>query len=359
MTERFVHVQGASRVVFGVGALERAGDEVARLGAGRVLLISDRHSAAFADTVAGRLGGRVRGRIVETATHVPGEVADAAAREAAAQRADLLVCVGGGSATGLAKAVALRTGLRIVAAPTTYAGSEMTPIWGLTRDGRKETGRDPAVQPVTVIYDPALTTRLPVKLSAASGMNALAHLVEAAYTPGLSPLTAAVADQGVRLLGDALPRVVADPEEMTARSDALQGAWLAGWVLGATPMGLHHKLCHVLGGSYGLPHAATHSALLPYVAAFNRRAPGLGRVAEALGAADAATGLWDLRTSIGGPASLAELGFGGTEIDRVTELVAAAPPAGPRPVEPAGVRAILRAALDGARPATARDEDTP
>ncbi|GGT83663.1 maleylacetate reductase [Actinomadura citrea] len=359
MTDRFVHEQGASRVVFGVGALDGAGDEVARLGARRVLLISDRHSAAHAEAVAGRLGGRVRGRITRTATHVPGESADAASREAAAHGADLLLCVGGGSATGLAKAVALRTGLRIVAVPTTYAGSEMTPIWGLTRDGRKETGRDPAVRPVTVIYDPALTTRLPGRLSAASGMNALAHLVEAAYAPRLSPLTAAVADQGIRVLAKALPRVVTDPEDMAARSDALQGAWLAGWVLGTTAMGLHHKLCHVLGGSYGLPHAATHSALLPYVTAFNRRAPRLGRVAEALGAADAATGLWELRTSIGAPASLAQPGFGTADIDRVAGLVAAEPPAGPRPVEPAGVRAILRAALDGARPVTTGDGDAP
>ncbi|GLZ09205.1 maleylacetate reductase [Actinomadura sp. NBRC 104412] len=357
MTDRFVHEHGASRVVFGVGALDRAGDEVARLGARRVLLIADRHSAAYADTLAGLLGDRVRGRIRETATHVPGALADAAAEKAAAHDADLLLCVGGGSATGLAKAVALRTRLPIVAVPTTYAGSEMTPIWGSTRDGRKETGRDPAVRPVTVIYDPALTTALPATLSAASGMNALAHLVEAAYAPRLSPLTAAVADQGIRILAEALPRVVTDPEDMAARSGALQGAWLAGWVLGTTTMGLHHKLCHVLGGFFGLPHAATHSALLPYVTAFNRGAPRLGRVARALGATDAATGLWDLRATIGAPAGLAELGFGAAEIDKVAGLVAAEPPAGPRPVEPAGVRAILRAALDGARPATA--EDTP
>ncbi|OPG07549.1 maleylacetate reductase [Microbispora sp. GKU 823] len=356
----FVHEQAASRVVFGTGALESVAGEVERLGSARVLLICDRHSRPYGDAVAAALGGRLAGRIGETATHVPAPLARAAAERAAECDADLLVSVGGGSATGLAKAVALHRRperrLRILAVPTTYAGSEMTPVWGVTEDGRKRTGRDPAAQPVTVVYDPALTVALPPGLSAASGMNALAHLIEAGYAPGVSPLVAAASAEGAGLLARALPEVAADPTGLAAREDALRGAWLAGWALGVAPMGLHHEICHVLGGAYGLPHAATHSAVLPYVAAYNRRAaPGpLGRIAAALGADDAAAGLWDLRTTVGAPADLAGLGLPESAIDRVAALVVAAAPRNPRPAGLDAVRGILRAAYDG-RPVPAPD----
>jgi maleylacetate reductase len=340
MSETFVHEQGASRVVFGAGSLARAAEEVERLGAERVLLICDRHSAPYADTVAERLGGRVAGRVRETATHVPLALAEAAT--AAAHDADLLLSIGGGSVTGLAKAVALRTRLRIVAVPTTYAGSEMTPIWGVTRDGRKETGRDRGVQPVTVIYDPELTAGLPAGLAAASGMNALAHLVAGVIAPLGSPLTAAVALDGIEILAGALPRVVIGPADPAAREDTLRGAWLAGWVLGTTRTGLHHTICHVLGGAYGLPHAATHSAVLPYAAGRD------AEVARVLGATDAASGLWELRDVLGAPAALSELGFGASDADRAAALVAAARPG----ATVDAVRRVLLAALDGERPST-------
>ncbi|MEV8631992.1 maleylacetate reductase [Streptosporangium sp. NPDC051023] len=346
MAEPFVHEQGASRVVFGTGRLASAAAEVERLGGLRVMLIADRHSARHAETVALALGDRLCGRIEETATHVPAALADAATEQAIQIRADLLVCVGGGSATGLAKIVALRTGLRILAVPTTYAGSEMTPIWGVTGDGRKRTGRDPVVQPVTVVYDPALTLDLPARLSAQSGMNALAHLVEALYAPQVSPLVATAAVEGVTVLADALPKVVADPLDLAARESALRGAWLAGWVLGLAPMGLHHKICHILGGAHGLPHAATHAAVLPYVAAYNgaylHRLDGVLR--------EAATGLWDLRESIGASGGLADLGLDGNALGEVAELVTAERPANPRAVDADGVRRILLAAFEGARP---------
>ncbi len=345
MSESFVHEQGASRVVFGAGSLARAGEEAERLGAERVLLICDRHSAPYADAVAERLGGRVAARVSETAAHVPLALAEAATARATGRGADLLLSIGGGSATGLAKVVALRTRLRIVAVPTTYAGSEMTPIWGVTRDGRKETGRDRAVQPVTVIYDPELTAGLPAGLAAASGMNALAHLIAGVTAPLGSPLTAAVALDGIEILADALPRVVIGPADAAAHEDALRGAWLAGWVLGTTRTGPHHTICHVLGGAYDLPHAATHSAVLPY--AVGRDAASLTEVARVLGAADAASGLWELRNALGAPAALSELGFGASDADHAAALVSARTDGTP-PVD--AVRRILLAALDGERP---------
>src|SRR6185369_5308698 len=170
-------------------------------------------------------------------------------------------------ATGLAKAIALRTGLPQVIVPTTYAGSELTSVLGETAGGRKTTQRTPAVRPETVLYDVSLTLSLPVPVSAASGLNALAHAVEARYAPDANPMTDLLAAEATRLLTSALPRIAADPSDVDARTDALRGAWLAGTCLDAVQMGLHHRLCHHLGGKFGLPHAETHAVLLPYVMA--------------------------------------------------------------------------------------------
>lgn len=357
----FVLDQPGGRVVFGAGSLDAVPGEVRALGAERVMLVGDRHSRTIADTIAARLPGQVVARIGHTATHVPEDLAADAVRLARESGADLLVCVGGGSATGLAKAVALSTRLRILAVPTTYAGSEMTPIWGLTGDGRKRTGRDPAVRPVCVVYDPVLTLGLPPALSAASGMNAMAHLVEAVYAPKVSPLTVTAAVEGAGALARALPGVVRDPADLAARDEALYGAWLAGWVLGTTTTGIHHKVCHVLGGRYGLPHAATHSAVLPYATAHNREAagPSLAPLARALGAEDAAAGLWDLAVSVGAPTSLAAVGMKERDLDEAAALVVAERPVNPRAVDVAGVLDLLRAAYAGARPSQESNEVTP
>jgi maleylacetate reductase len=347
----FVHDSPAARVLFGPGALARVPAEVDRLAGRRVLLIADAQAKRYADELAERLGGRMAGRTDEVVVHVPAEVAAAAVALAREVAADLVVSLGGGSATGLAKAVALATSLPVLAVPTTYAGSEMTPIWGLTEGGRKTTGRDRRVLPRVVVYDPALTVGLPASVSAASGMNALAHCVEGLYAPAASPVTAVLAEEGVRALAGALPRVVADPSDLDARGDALYGAWLAGWVLGVAGMGIHHKVCHVLGGSYDLPHADTHSAVLPYATAFN--APytpdAIARAGRALGG-DPAAALWDLAAAVGAPTSLAAVGFRPEQIDEAAGLVAAAPPDNPRPVDREGVRGLLLAAYGGRRP---------
>jgi maleylacetate reductase len=348
----FVHDLPASRVVFGVGAVGRVPDEVRRLGCSRVLLVAGGHAPDAAGGLACSLGRLLAGRAGEVAQHVPAGHARRAVELASACRADLLVAFGGGSAVGLAKVVALETRLPILAVPTTYAGSELTPLWGRTEAGRKTTGRDLVVLARAVVYDPVLTVSLPPAASAASGMNALAHLVEGCYAADASPVVALLAEEGVRVLADALPRVVAAPSDLAARGDALHGAWLGGWVLGAATMGLHHKLCHVLGGAYDLPHAGTHAALLPYVTAFNTpaAADAVSRVARALGASDAATGLQQLASRIGAPTSLAAVGFDASRIPEAAGLVLAAPPANPRPVDEPALRALLHAAHAGTPP---------
>jgi maleylacetate reductase len=314
-----------------------------------------------ADEVAERLGRRHAATCGEVVQHVPVEVAGRARQLARDAGADSLVAVGGGSAVGLAKAVALELDLPIVAAPTTYAGSELTTIYGLTEAGRKRTGRDPRVRPRVVLYDPALTLSLPAPVTAASGMNALAHAVEALYGPGASPVADALAGDGIRALAAGLPVAVERPGDLAGRTRALRGAWLAGAALAAAGAGIHHQLCHVLGGAFGLDHGGVHAVLLPYSAGFVTPAVprAMARVAGALGVADAATGLWDLGRRLGAPASLAELGLPAADLDRAAELAAAQVDGRPRPVTASELRDLLAAAHAGRPPALATTTSAP
>ncbi|MFJ5214670.1 maleylacetate reductase [Streptomyces sp. NPDC088354] len=349
----FVHESLPMRVVFRAGSAGTAvAGEADRLGLGRVLVVSGRHGLDTARAVADSLGAACAGVHPGAVMHVPVEVADEAVEVALGVDADGLVAVGGGSAVGLGKAVALRTGLPLIAVPTTYSGSEMTPVWGLTEDGVKRTGRDPRVLPRSVVYDPELTVSMPPALSATSGVNAMAHAVEALYAPDATPIVSLMAEEGVRALAGALPRVVEDPAAPGARADALYGAWLCGACLGATTMGLHHKLAHVLGGSFGLPHSETHTVLLPYVLAFNAPATPATSAAlrRALATDDPAAALHDLGGRLGAPRSLADLGLTRADLNRAAEIATAAPYANPRPALADDVRAILTAAYEGDPP---------
>jgi maleylacetate reductase len=336
------------RVLFGPGSLATVPEESDRLGCGAVLLIAGTSAKPYADELAAALGPRLAGRIDGVVPHVPEQVAAEALRLATEAGADGLVCIGGGSATGLAKAVARSTRVPILAVPTTYAGSEMTAVWGITADGRKTTGSDPAVRPRTVVYDPRLTVSMPPGVTAASGMNAAAHCV-AALTAGGSggPLTTLFAEQGLGALASALPGCVDRPADLDARGEALRGAWLAGLALAGAGTGPHHRICHVLGGSFGLPHADVHAAVLPHAAALGPDRRGLARVAGALGADDAPGGLWDLARRTGASHSLRELGLHEEDIEGAAEQVAAADR---RLAQPA-VAALLRLAYEGRRPA--------
>jgi maleylacetate reductase len=344
---RFVVAPLPTRVVFGAGTLGTVRDEVTLAGLSRVLVLSTPGHAAMAEDIAARLGDLAAGTHPHAAMHVPAHVADAAARAAREAGADGCVAIGGGSAIGLAKAVALASDLPYVAVPTTYAGSEMTPIWGLTSGGEKRTGRDERVRPRTVLYDPDLTRTLPVAVSVTSAMNAVAHAVEALYAPDRSPLVSMLAAEGVRALTEALPAITEERER------ALYGAWLCGTCLGATTMSLHHKLCHTLGGTFDLPHAETHTVVLPHALAYNAAAApeALDTLRDVLGTDDPARHLWELAGSLGAPRSLRELGLTDADVERAADLATRSPYANPAPVTPERVRALLRAALDGEPPA--------
>jgi maleylacetate reductase len=357
VTREFAYTSLPMRVVFGPGVVRRLPDEVAGLGLGRVLVLCSPEQEATGKLVADALGDRCAGVLPEARMHVPVEVAHRARDVAADLGADGCVAVGGGSAIGLGKAVALEHGLPVVAVPTTYAGSEMTPIWGLTEGGAKRTGRDPRVLPVSVLYDPELTLTLPAGLSATSGMNAVAHAVEGLYAPDASPVVSLMAEEGARALAAALPAVVADGADLEARSEAQYGAWLCGAVLGATTMSLHHKLCHALGGTLDLPHAPTHTVVLPHALAYNQ--PAAPRAVAALsralgGAADPARELWELAGRLGAPRSLRELGMAEADVARIAGEAVATPYANPRPVTTEAVTALLHAAWAGDPPAAGR-----
>jgi len=393
------------RVLFGPGSLARVPDESRRLGCAAVLLIAATSAKPHADELAAALGARLAARIDGVVPHVPEQVAAEALRLATEVGADGLVSVGGGSATGLAKAVARTTRAPILAVPTTYAGSEMTPVWGITAGGRKTTGSDPAVRPRTVVYDPRLTVSMPPGVTASSGMNAAAHCVTA-LTVGsgglkseagtqetggpakpsgsppvnrgsgglkseartqetggpakpsgsppvnqgsVGPLTALFAEQGLRALAAALPGCVDRPGDLTARGEALWGAWLAGLALMGAGTGLHHKICHVLGGSFGLPHADVHAAVLPHASAHLHDQAGLARVAGALGGDDAPGAIWDLARRTGAAQSLRQLGMHAEDVDAAAEQVVASDPGA---VALPAVAELLRMAYEGRRPAS-------
>jgi alcohol dehydrogenase class IV len=340
------------RVVFGIGSLSGLPDEVDRLGATRVLVFADPTTKEIADEAAESLGARFAGIFTDIELHVPVEAVADARRAAEAAGADCLVTIGGGTTTGFGKAVALDGGIPLIAVPTTYAGSEMTPIYGITSNGMKRTARDLRVLPKAVLYDPALTTSIPPEVTGPSGMNALAHCVEALYAKEANPITSLMAEESIRALVRGIPGSVRDPEDIDARSDALYGAYLAGAALAVVGMALHHRICHVLGGTYGLAHGEVNAVILPHAARFNQSAApeALDRVARAIGVENAAEGLFDLAVSIGAPTSLAALGMRRSDLKEAARLVADPPPWNPRPVSPNDVFRLLEDAFAGRRP---------
>jgi maleylacetate reductase len=347
----FTYVSQPSRVVFGAGSVARLAQEVAKLGAKRALVLSTPGRSADVKRIAATLGERFAGLFDQAVRHVPVEVAEDARRAAQDANADCCVVVGGGSTIGLGKAIALTTGMPVLAVPTTYSGSEMTWVQGFTEGGRKRTQADPKMLPKTVIYDPELTLGLPPETSAASGMNAIAHCVEALYAKEANPVVSLMAEEGIRALAAALPLIVKNPGDREARGEALYGAWLSGMSLNAG-IALHHKLCHTLGGTWNLPHAETHSIILPHAVRYNSGAApeAMARIARAIGAADAAGGLYDLEVRLGLPMKLADLGVPESDLGRAAKIAMEAPYPNPAPVTYEGVLALLRNAHAGLRP---------
>jgi len=349
----FQYVSHANRVIFGQGKMKQTKEELAKLGKKAIVLATPEQSE-LANEVAEiieELCGFVYTKAVQ---HVPVETVIDAQAIVEKEKIDVLLAVGGGSSIGLAKALALNTSLPILAIPTTYAGSEMTPVWGLTENNRKKTGTNIIVKPKTVIYDSNLTLTLPKWLTVTSGMNAIAHCAEGLYAENANPIVSLFAEDGVRALASSLPRILEKPEDMEARGEAQYGTMLGGMVLGSVGMALHHKLCHTLGGTFNLPHAETHTVILPYAIQYN--ASHIPKAMDALARAlnttqdDVPGALYDLSSSLGSHTSLEALGLKVSDLDKVAEIATKNPYYNPRPVNKEGIRELLQYAFEGKRP---------
>lgn len=343
----FEHNRLPVRVSFGAGIRHNLARELTALGLRRGLVLTTPEQAAAGTQLVTALGSQAVGLFTGAVMHTPHDVTQTAL--SALEDADCLIAIGGGSTIGLGKAIALRTGLPQVVLPTTYAGSEATPVLGQTRNGIKETLRDPKLQPLAVIYDPELVTSLPIALSVTSGLNAMAHAVEALYARDATPLSSQLAMAGLTAFCEGLPQVVSAPDNIAAREKTQFGAWACGTVLAQVGMALHHKLCHTLGGLLNLPHAQTHAILLPHTAAYND-GPALAPLAKLLDAPSAGQGLYAMAQRLGAPLRLADLGVTAADLERATALAVQNPYWNPRDITAEGIRALLDRALLGQEP---------
>ncbi len=346
--------QPAARVRLAQGARREVRGELGRLGVKRALVLSTPGQSALALEIAAGLGDAAAGVFTRAQMHTPVAATSEAMATVNVARADCLVSVGGGSAIGLTKALALRTGMDQIVVPTTYSGSEMTTLLGQTEDGVKTTTDSPEFLPETVIYDVDLTMDLPVGLSGLSGMNAIAHAVESLYAANRNPITDLMGEEAIRAMASALPEIAPDPANRKARSDALYGAWACSLVLGISAMGLHHKLAHVCGGTFRLSHAHTHTILLPHSLAYNAPAvqPAMALMARAIGREDVPKALRDIADSFGAPQGLKDIGMPEDGIDRAVEIVFRNPYDNPRPLAEGPIRDLIRRAWAGGAPIT-------
>lgn len=351
-TTEFVYESLPTRVIFGSGTLNNVEQEAKRLGMSRILLLCGEPHQNVTSSIAKCLGDIYGATFLGARMHTPVNVTEEAMALVKTSQIDGIVSIGGGSTTGLSKAIALRTDLPQIILPTTYAGSEMTPILGETDNGIKTTQRSPKVLPETVIYDVDLTLDLPPAIAGVSGMNAVAHAVEALYSRDANPVISALAIESIAALLRSLPRIRNEMHDLGARSDALYGAWLAGLCLGSVGMALHHKLCHTLGGTFDLPHAETHAALLPHVLAYNSPAipEVMKRLSHSLGVDDPALHLYRVNQAIGATPALADIGMPEDGIERAADLALANPYWNPRPLERNAIRNLLARAYRGDEP---------
>ena len=340
------------RVLFGAGIRSDIADEVARLGCSRALILSTPPQSSSALDIAVELNGLSAGVFSKAAMHTPVSVTDEAVQHAAEVNADCVIAIGGGSTTGLGKAIALRTDLPQIVIPTTYAGSEATPILGQTEDGLKTTLTDPKVLPEVILYDPELVVTLPIQMTVTSALNAMAHAAEALYARDRNEESTKLAISGLTSFAVALPKVLTDLGDVAAREETLKGAWACGAVLGRVGMALHHKLCHTLGGTFDLPHAETHAIVLPHAVHFNAQAAPelLSPVSEVLDGASPGQALWAFAKEMGAPMALKDLGLQESDLDRATEIALSKPYWNPREITAEGVRALLQDAWAGTAP---------
>lgn len=339
-------------VRFGVDIRLEIGTELENIGASRALVLSTPNQAEMAMELAERLGSAAAGVYTRARVHTPTDITDEALQHAESVKADSIVSVGGGSTIGLGKALALRTDMPQVAVPTTYAGSEATPILGETKDGLKTTLTDPKVLPEVILYDSTLVASLPTALTVTSALNAMAHAAEALYAKDRTQETTELACNGMRAFADGLDAVVNNPKDLAAREATQRGAWACGTVLGRVGMALHHKLCHTLGGSFDLPHAETHAIILPHAIHYNEaEVPDLlAPISGILGGPTPGLSLWRFAERMGAPMALKALGLMESDLGKAVSIALQKPYWNPRPITEEGLRSLLQNAWRGEAP---------
>lgn len=342
----------AVKVRFGAGSRAEVANEIRELGCKKAMVLSTPQQSEDAMQMAEVIGDLAGGVYTKAAMHTPVLITKDAVQHVKDIKADCIVSLGGGSTTGLGKAIAYRTDLPQIVIPTTYAGSEATPILGQTENDVKTTVSDPSILPEVIIYDAELVKTLPVSMTVTSALNAMAHAAEALYSQTRNPISTMLAMEGLKAFKNALPKVLENPGDLDVRGETLYGAWLCGTVLGQVGMALHHKLCHTLGGTFNLPHAETHAIVLPHAIAFNARAvpDQLQPICDIYGGDNAGQALYNFAKSLDAPMALKDLGVSETDLDRATELATTNPYWNPQPVEANAIRALLQAAWAGAPP---------
>lgn len=340
-----------AHVRFRAGARELLAEECDRLGVKRVLLVCTPSGAARYRAVAEALGPRLAATFAAAEPHCPEPVVERCRALWRSAGADGVVTVGGGSTIALGKNLAAEDGAKFICMPTTYSGSEMTDIFGRKVGNEKRTARNVACRAHAVIYDPELTLGLPRHETVTTGMNSLAHAVEALYPPTPNPVAFLLAREALCAHRDGLPGAAANPADIGARTRALYAGFLGGLLIGMTGIALHHRLCHVLGGLFDLPHGEANSVVLAHVVAYNApAAPEAARViAEVFGDGDAARAIDAFARRIGAPTSLREIGMPEAGIDAVVKETLARGGWNPRPPAEAGLRQLVRSAWEGRR----------
>jgi len=346
----FKHQSARTTVHFGAGAIQQLASNVEELGCKRVLILSRPNQSHEALRVAAYLGPLAAGIYASAVERSPPFIADDAIEHLRQTEADCTVAIGGGSAIGLSKAIALQTDVHQIVVPTTYSGSEVTPLLNHRDNDRNTILADPKILPEVVVYDPELTLDLPLRTTVSSAISAMSHAVEALYARNSTPISSMLAHEGLRAFAGALPILLEEPKNETARGEVLYGAWLCGTVLGQVEMALHHKLCDVLGHAFGLPHALVHSVILPHAIAYNEPAARslLVPVCEVLGGYSASNALDTFVRKVGAPRSLRELGLVESDLDRVTALINSEAFQNPEKVTSVGIRRIMQRAWEGA-----------
>lgn len=351
---QFSHQSHAVRVVFGPGKVQQLKAELQRLAAKRALFICTSSGRQRYRTQIESLGPLCAGVFDRVEPHCPQSIAEAALEEYRRLDADAVVALGGGSTIGVGKYIAANGHANVVAVPTTPSGSEMTSLYGVKIGLEKRTSRDDRVRPKSAIYDPELTLTLPAHETATIGMNCLAHCVEGLYAREPDPIAGLLAQDGIRALANGLPASCAQPEDIDARSLMLYAGFLGGLVVSMVGIALHHKLCHILGGHFGVPHGESNAVILPYVVAYNAPAApqAMSILSNVFGSAEPALAIYELARRINAPRSLQELGMREEALEPCARELVSESFYNPRPVKLDEMMSLLHEAYVGRPPTT-------